>query len=240
MKENEFFHTGPLYLQIRQSILDALKEGHYSADEALPSEQRLAKTFKVSQGTVRKAIDDLVFQNILYRHQGKGTFVRRHDELASLFRFFNFVRPNGKRPIPESKNISARIVTGRKAQCELFGEPSGTKLIELKRVRLIEGIPAIFETITLSQPMFRGLDKRELPNTLYQLYSSAYGIHITRAQEHVTAVSIDADQAKQLEITPATPGLRVERRAFGLNDQPVEHRVSICRSDLLTYSARSN
>lgn len=100
----QMFNT-PLYLQIREQIFEALRSGRWAANDPLPSETKLASEFEVSQGTIRKAIDDLVAQNILYRHQGRGTFIRRHDEQQSLFRFFNLARADGSKPVPDRKSV---------------------------------------------------------------------------------------------------------------------------------------
>ena len=240
MDDSAIFPTGPLYVQIRQQILNGLKDGLYNSTDPLPSEQRLARLYGVSQGTVRKAIDELVAQNILFRHQGKGTFVRQHDERASLFRFFNFVRPDGTRPYPESRNLFVRIVVGRRDQCERLNEARGAKLIEIVRVRMIDNVPAILETILVSQSRFKNLEKHDLPNTLYKLYADEFDVNITRAEEQVSAVTLQTDQAEHLSLPSGSVGLRAERVAFGLNDLPVEHRVSLCRPDLLVYATRLN
>ena len=70
----------PLYQQIKALILGSLQAGEWKPGEAIPSENDLAARFKVSQGTVRKAIDELASENLLVRRQGKGTFVATHHE----------------------------------------------------------------------------------------------------------------------------------------------------------------
>ena len=70
----------PLYEQIKVLLTQSLIAGEWHPGEAIPSEQELAQRFKVSQGTVRKAIDELAAENILIRRQGKGTFVATHNE----------------------------------------------------------------------------------------------------------------------------------------------------------------
>lgn len=229
--------SGPLYQRVRAQILGELRAGLFEDGKALPSEQRLAKTYAVSQGTVRKAIDDLVAQNILVRHQGRGTFLRKHDENASLFRFFRLSRPDGSRPYPESRMLSAKVIVGRKEPCERLGLKRGTKLIEIRRVRDIDNEPAIFEIILVAQSRFKGLDKMDLPNTLYKLYTDEFGVNITRAQEQVGCVELEDRVADYLKLQPGAFGLSIQRVAYGLNDQPVELRVSLCRSDRLVYSS---
>ena len=68
----------PLYQQIKVLITRSLQDGEWKPGESIPSEVELAARFKVSQGTVRKAIDELAADNLLVRRQGKGTFVATH------------------------------------------------------------------------------------------------------------------------------------------------------------------
>ena len=70
----------PLYQQIKGLITQSLESGEWKPGEIIPSEVELAARFKVSQGTVRKAIDELAADNLLVRRQGKGTFVATHNE----------------------------------------------------------------------------------------------------------------------------------------------------------------
>ena len=77
----------PLYQQIKTLIVRSLQAAEWKPGEAIPSEMELAARFKVSQGTVRKAIDELAIENLLVRRQGKGTFVATHAEQKVQFRF---------------------------------------------------------------------------------------------------------------------------------------------------------
>ena len=88
----------PLYQQIKVLILKSLQAGEWKPSAAIPSEMELAARFKVSQGTVRKAIDELAAENLLVRRQGKGTFVATHAERQIQYRFLQLIpRPWGPR-----------------------------------------------------------------------------------------------------------------------------------------------
>src|SRR5215216_2773816 len=81
----------PLYQQIKALITRSLQAGEWRPGEAIPSEIELAARFKVSQGTVRKAIDELAAENLLVRRQGKGTFVATHAEEHVQYRFLRLM-----------------------------------------------------------------------------------------------------------------------------------------------------
>lgn len=231
----------PLYIQVRQKILEQLRNGTLSSDTTLPSETKFAEMFDVSQGTVRKAIDDLVAQNILFRHQGRGTFVRKHDEFQSLFRFFNFETKSGERAIPQSTLLSQKTKRGSKDECIRLSIPTGSRIIELQRVRSLEGVNCIFETIQVEHRAFPGLERESIPNTLYKLYSDQFETHITKADERVTAVqSDDPLLLNQLNCKNSTPLLQIERIAYDLNNDPKEFRISICKCDAMSYKTTLN
>src|SRR5919107_1676673 len=86
----------PLYQQIKGLILQSLQAGEWKPGEAIPSEMDLAARFRVSQGTVRKAIDELASENLLVRRQGKGTFVSTHAEQHVRYRFLKLAPDDGE------------------------------------------------------------------------------------------------------------------------------------------------
>ena len=85
----------PLYQQIKGLILQSLQAGEWKPGEAIPSEMELAARFRVSQGTVRKAIDELAADNLVVRRQGKGTFVATHAEQHVQYRFLRLLPDTG-------------------------------------------------------------------------------------------------------------------------------------------------
>src|SRR5919112_1620192 len=86
----------PLYQQIKALITQSLQSGEWKPGELMPSEVELAARFKVSQGTVRKAIDELSAENLVVRRQGKGTFVATHHEARAQFRFLRLMPDAGE------------------------------------------------------------------------------------------------------------------------------------------------
>ena len=86
----------PLYQQIKRLITGSLESGEWKPGEAIPSEVELAGRYGVSQGTVRKAIDELAGENLLVRRQGKGTFVATHSEPRFQFRILRLAPDEGE------------------------------------------------------------------------------------------------------------------------------------------------
>ena len=124
----------PLYRQIKALILQALEAGEWRPGQAIPSEQELASRFNVSQGTVRKAIDEMAADNLLVRKQGKGTYVASHNDPRAMFRFLRLVPMDGNLSHPQSVPLDCwRAKAGQEASRMLGIEP-GAPIIIIRRL----------------------------------------------------------------------------------------------------------
>jgi len=226
----------PLYAQVKALMMQRLIAGQWRPGEMLPSEFQLADQFGVSQGTVRKALDELAAENVLVRRQGRGTFVAEHDDHRALFHFFHLVGPDGERRLPESRFISVRKGLANRLEAGRLALGRGAPVIRIRRLRLLDGRPVIAETIAVPQRLFPDLaDIRDVPNTLYDLYERRYGITIARAVERLAAVAADERSAELLDIPPGAPLLEIDRTALALDGAPVEWRVSRCLTESHHY-----
>ncbi len=223
----------PLYVQIRRMLVARISSGDWPPGMAIQSEISLARELGVSQGTVRKAVTDLVETNILRRKQGLGTFVATHDSDRALFHFFHIADDDGHKALPESRVLGFRRNKASRLEAARLQLKAGTAVIRIERVRSIAGAPTVVETITLPEKLFAGLGKNgetELPNTLYEYYEQRFGITIHTSQERLKAISATARDAALLKLEAATPLLEIERVALTLDHIPVELRVSRCNT----------
>ena len=186
---------------------------------------------------MRKALDDLVAENLLYRRQGLGTFVPEHTERRALFLYFNLVRDDGGRELPQSRLLSCRQLPATAEERAQLGLPGGTRVVRFSRLRYLDGEPTIVDRIALPQALFPDLGKkgRMPPNHLYRFYQTEYNITIGKARELASAVAATAKEAEQLAIEPGTPLLQVDRIAYGLDGHPIEWRVSRCHTQYYRY-----
>jgi len=228
----------PLYAQVEEIIRQRLIDNYWKPGEALPSEFQLAAELDVSQGTVRKALNDMVAENLLVRRQGRGTFVSEHTERRALFLFFNLVGEDGTRTMPVSRIISSDI---RKATAEERAHlelAAGDEVVTVRRVRALHGNPAIVDSVTVSKALFPNLGSGvKLPENLYRFYQGEYGITIAKAEERVRAVSATPEEAELLGLEAGAPLLEIDRISLTLDARPVEWRVSRCNTSDYTYVA---
>lgn len=225
----------PLYRQVRDTLIRRMVDGVWAPGEPLPSEMQLAAELGVSQGTVRKALDEMAAENLVVRRQGRGTFVARHDEDRILFQFFKLVPDDGVPRFPDSRVLSIGKAKANASEAAALGLARGSRVVRIRRVRLIAGTPLLVESLSLPDALFPGLTDMEIPNNLYGLYSSRYGITVARAREKLRAVAAPPEDAAELGVPPGTPALLIDRLGFSLDQVPVEWRVSLCLTHHVHY-----
>ncbi|MDO5290883.1 MAG: GntR family transcriptional regulator [Pseudomonadota bacterium] len=234
----------PLYQQIKGLILQGLQQGEWKPGEVIPSEFDLAARFKVSQGTVRKAIDELAAEHLLIRRQGRGTFVATHAEQQVQYRFLRLLpdAPEGEQPAQRDV-VDCRRVRASADVARALGLRTGDAVLQARRVLRYGGVPTILEDLWLPGGPFKGLTAERLSQyhgPMYALFESAFGVRMVRADEKVRAVLPDAAQARLLDVSTATPVLSVERIAYTYNDTPMELRRGLYRTDTHHYYNRLN
>lgn len=220
----------PLYQQIKVLMLQSLQSGEWKPSAAIPSEIELATRFKVSQGTVRKAIDELAAENLLVRRQGKGTFVATHAEHHVQYRFLKLFPDNGD---PNSEGPALRRIIDCK-RCRASADVAralalraGDAVLQVRRVLSFAGVPTILEDLWLPATPFKGLTAERLADydgPMYALFETEFGVRMVRAEEKLRAVLPEAEQCELLKVAPQTPLLSVERIAYTYNDAPMEMR----------------
>jgi len=228
----------PLYQQIKALITQSLQSGEWKPGELIPSEVELANRFKVSQGTVRKAIDELAAENLVVRKQGKGTFVSTHHEERAHFRFLRLMPDEGVPHYPESKFIEVKRLRAPADVARLLDLKTGDTVVYIKRVQSFDGVPAIVEELWLPGMTFKGLTAERLAEykgPMYGLFESEFGTRMIRASEKIRAVVADAGAAELLLLAAGTPLLSAERVSFTYGDKPVELRRGLYSTERHHY-----
>ena len=230
----------PLYEQIKKMLTQSLINGEWVAGAMIPSEMDLANRYKVSQGTVRKAIDDLVADNIMMRRQGKGTFVVSHAEEGVKLRFLRLADENGTKIFPRHQLLSCSRSKALASAAGRLGIKTGSAVIEIRRLLVHADQPLILDHIVVSAARFKGLDSEQINahgGSMNSMYEQAYGIRMVRAEEALKAVAADAESATILGVAQGSPLLQVERTAYTYGDSPIEWRLGLCLTDKYHYQS---
>ncbi len=208
-------------------MIRSLEAGEWGPGDAIPSEGELAGRFNVSQGTVRKAIDEMAAENLLVRRQGKGTFVATHDDPRSFYRFLRLVPDNGHLTHAVSMPLSCSSRVADEAVAVVLGIRVGDPVIYVERLLRFDGEAVVFDQIYLLGELFAGLTLERLSGgerSLYSVFESDFGVRMIHAEEHLRAVAADAYSAGLLGVASGAPLLLVERTAYTYGNRPVEWR----------------
>ena len=223
----------PLYRQVKRTLIKLIEAGRYAPAGCLPSESVIAAGMQVSIGTLRKAVDELVHENVLVRRQGKGTFVAIHNNDRFLFQFFH-VEKRGlevtqAHEYPAVECVSFERVRASEDEAVALGMRTNDWVFRIGNRLKLSGRPVIFDRLCISALTFKGLTENRFvdrPSTVYHLYQQEFGITVLRAQERARAASTTRDVCKVLGVPLDLAVLEVHRVALTFGERPVEYRVS--------------
>ncbi|PXW92398.1 GntR family transcriptional regulator [Sphaerotilus hippei] len=205
-----------------------LQGGEWRPGEAIPSELELAARFRVSQGTVRKAIDELAAENLLVRRQGKGTFVATHNEEKIQYRFLRLQPEDGMPPLRMQRQfLDCRRLRAPSDVARALDLRAGDTVVQIRRTLSQSGVAVVLDDIWLPGSLFKGLTAERLSEyrgPLYSLFESEFGVRMIRAEEKIRAVVADEATAVVLSVQAGAPLLSVERLSMTYGDKPVELR----------------
>lgn len=227
----------PLYRVVAESILAKVESGELKANERIPSESELCSMYSVGRNTVRRAIGELVRDNVLRTVPGVGTFVvdRRLSKTAVyLFGFTQEMQLHGKKvtsQVLEAKIIEADLLLARRLQIQL-----GAEVVFLYRLRLMEGEPTAIERAYLPHELCPGiLDYDFSVHSLYEVLSTVYGKMPDHAEQEIEASLATPEVARLLNLTPPAVVLVFHRETRLADGQVIEYVDSELRADRFRF-----
>ncbi len=224
----------PLYDQIKVLLTQSLIGGEWGPGDIIPSEIELASRFKVSQGTVRKAIDSLASENILIRRQGKGTYVATHDEDVIKLRFLRLTAVTGQKEVLQNEFLSCTKTKADAYIAKILDVKASAATVEVKRLLTFSGRPLIYDHIVVPAAPFKGLNSAavlENNGSMYSMYETQFGVRMIRAEERLKAVGANKEVAEALGLKVGFPLLSIERISYTYGDKPMEWRLGLCLTD---------
>lgn len=216
-----------------------ITEGDWVPGASIPAETTLAKEHGVALGTMRQAIALLVTQGLLERQHGRGTFVRAGIGGATMLRFFRFRAGKDLSASPTSEILRSRSVKASAAVATTLGLQAGEEVLELLRLRSLQGEPCLLETIQLPLPLFAplvGSDTSQWGDLLYPLFQQRCGVTVNRAEDVLRFGQLTKEQGRRLGLPAEHPCVQVERRAFDLSGRCVERRITLGDAHAFQYT----
>jgi GntR family transcriptional regulator, N-acetylglucosamine utilization regulator len=234
--------SGPLprYYQLREIIRERIVSGDWSPGKLIPSERELCERYGISRMTARQSITDLVNEGLLYREQGKGTYVGRPKIAQQLLRLTGFTEDMKVREQrPGAKVLTAEMWPADQETSERLRIRIGQPVYRLRRLRLADSEPLALETSCIS---FIGcerlLDNDLERNSLYQLLETVYDVPPLEAEQELEADIARDEEAHHLKIAAGSPVLRTRRVTTTRRNQPIEYAISVYRGDKYRFYTR--
>jgi GntR family transcriptional regulator len=226
--------SSPLYLQLAKAIAQAIQEGRYQPDEALPSERLLAETLNVSRVTARSAIDQLVEQGLIIRKRGSGNYIapRIEQPLSHLSSFSEELRKRGY--TPSSRWLERTISVAMIDEQLTLGLSPGARVARLERLRLADDVVMAYEVSVI--PLTILPDPMAVDSSLYEYLARSHQAPV-RALQHIRALNAQPRLAEQLGVPDRQAVLFITRIGYLANNLPVELTHSYCRSDYYDFVA---
>jgi GntR family transcriptional regulator len=228
-----------LYQTVIDYINSQISSGELTIGDLIPSESQLSKLLNVSIGTVRKAIDKLEHNKVLYRHHGKGTYISDYGFDNSIFNFFSYGNQTGSSiRIYKTTPIRKKVKATSEISFQL-GINQGDDVIYLERRGYIDKKnPIIIEKSWWVAAVVEGLQKPSLhiPDLLYAVVFKEFDTQINSSQEVLTAGIANNETAKILHINKGDPVVILNRHSYAKDKGLVEFRITTGRADMFSYT----
>ncbi len=227
----------PRHTQISNWLRTQIDEGAFKPDDKLPSENELAKKFNVSRVTIRRALQSLENEEIIYRCQGLGSFVSESRASHNLVRLTDFNEDMIRAGLSASSvvkyfnMVSAPLWLAEQLQIE-----DGNKVLQVDRLRLGDGEPIAFDSTWL--PLIYGqlLNENDLSSsTIYDILEKVYEIPVLKGSYRMSAVLADDYLSEVLEVDVNSPLFLIDRLSFTIGGKPLYYQKRYYRNDKVIY-----
>lgn len=221
----------PAYVRIQTAILKRIESGQLKPGDAVDSERLLAKNHGVSLMTARHALVALEREGMVERRRGAGTFVA--PPKIHFNKLMSFSEQLAGRGLPaSSKILYLKVVDDEQEIAARLALPANSRLLKLERIRIGADEPFALETCYLSADEFGNLSRMAVERgSLFSLLEREYGVEIAHADEEVDATLPDRAIARQLNIAPEQPLMRIRQTIYSTKGKPTVYVMGLYRAD---------
>ena len=217
----------PLYYQLKEIIKSRIESGELMPDDMLEPEETLCEIYNLSRNTVRKAISELKHEGLVYKVQGRGTFIKSPKISHRFVTVVSFTEELLARGIkPSSVLLKIKLEKADKEVAEKLEINPGEEYYKIKRLRLGDGKPLGINLSRIPVKLCFGLDKYDLTSgSLYSLIEKEYGHRITKVVRIMETIPADAEVASMLKIRETFPVLRIIGIAYNQDKVPLDYCI---------------
>jgi GntR family transcriptional regulator len=223
----------PLYAQLKESLIAAIERGEHAPGGQIPSQRILCERYGMSHMTVRRAINDLLNEGVIYGIPGKGLYVTERKQDAEAGPLIGFTEDMAQRGmVASSQVLAAEIVGASTVLASALGVEVGAPLVHLRRLRLADGEPMALQGSYLPHTLCPGLLAHDLVSrSLFGLLRGEYDLTLVDGTTTVEAALAGEEQARLLGLQPAAPLLIVEQLTRLDTGQAIEFVRTAYRAD---------
>ncbi|WP_123055064.1 GntR family transcriptional regulator [Clostridium sp. JN-1] len=228
----------PLHYQIKEILQEMIENEELKPGEAVPTERELCEIQGVSRMTVNKAIMSLVNEGLLYREQGRGTFVskpKQNQQIPALKGFTEEMREKGLNTKTKILYFSIKEVT-KQIKAVLCMPENENKVIEVYRLRKSEGEPVAIETVWIPYNLCSDMTQDMIEGkSLYGIFREKYGYYPKEAKQIIEPIMLNEYEGGLLNQQNNSLALMFRRTTYLENEVPIEYTKAIYRSDIYKY-----
>ncbi len=222
----------PLYIQLKEKLLKDIKE-NYQVGDIIPAELKIEKVYEVSRITVRKAIEELVKEDIVFKKQGRGTFVKEIKILYDANAIGSLTqRLEKQNDILSTRSLSFEIIQGEHYVKDLL---KCEKLLCIKRTRFLNNIPFALMLNYLDYSRVPKIEEKFNIESLYTFLKDEYRIEFYNADETVEAKNANKEEAAKLNIKVRDALLSLHRLSYDKHNQEVEYSDILIKADMYKH-----
>ncbi len=230
----------PLYVQVEDTLTARIASGELPPGCQLPPEECLVEEFDVSRTTIRTTIQNLIRRGLVEIRRGKGTFVvepKIVQELTELTGFVEDMQVLGRHAT--ARVLDKKVLPASVSVARHLALPLGTPIVQIRRVRLADGVPLSFDETYLPEALGRKVMEDDLESEpIFSLLEQRYGTPLLEAEYLLEASIADADVATALAVSAGSPIFLIERTSYSIDRRPVDYEKLHYRGDCIRFKTR--
>ncbi len=228
----------PLHFQTEELLRKLIKQPQYLKGKHLPNEIELAQKLNISRGTLRQAINKLVYEGLLVRKKGFGTKVNNIVSSKALS-WLSFSQEMTVRGIPiKNFELSISWVKPEEVVANFFEIRGNKKVLKLERLRGRPEGPFVY-FVSYFHPRIGLTGEEDFKRPLYEILEKDYQVVANLSKEEISARGADKFLANKLQLESGSPVLFRKRFVFDQADRPIEYNLGFYRADSFVYTIES-
>lgn len=226
----------PLHAQIEEQLRVLIKDEDFQKGIKLPNEVDMSKQLGISRSTLRQSINKLVFEGLLTRKKGVGTFVTKSSINSKAQNWLSFTQEMKALGIePKNYELHLSWVKPTEELCLFFDIKEDTRILKLERLRGNQKYPFVY-FISYFNPRIGLTGNEDFSRPLYEILEKDYNSIAKLSKEEVSAMNADSVLSEKLEMKVGGSILKRKRFVYDPGSRPLEWNIGYYKGDSFTYN----